>query len=192
SMLLPALSKARDRGYQVKCASNLSQLGKGMAMYIGDNNDILPYFNINNTQEGGWQLAVFQYVKNYSLYKCDKDFVKRNAGSYKPCSYAFNTKSYSDPVDRPSGKMIGKIKVPSEVFALVESPGTMSWVDAGWVSGTTKCWWTYSNSASKIVHRNGGNFLFVDGHVAFYPYAEIRMTSPSGPLKGYWTTTTGD
>jgi prepilin-type N-terminal cleavage/methylation domain-containing protein len=34
-MLLPALGRARDEARKVRCAANLSQIGKSMAMYMG-------------------------------------------------------------------------------------------------------------------------------------------------------------
>mgnify|MGYP000229301093 CR=1 FL=1 len=42
SMLLPALGKAKAAAMNVKCKSNLKQLGLGLAMYTGDNDDSLP------------------------------------------------------------------------------------------------------------------------------------------------------
>lgn len=39
AMLLPALSKAKQRGQQIYCVNNIKQLGLGMLIYVGDNND---------------------------------------------------------------------------------------------------------------------------------------------------------
>ncbi len=46
AMLLPALSKAKAKAYAIKCASNTRNWSMALAMYQGDNNNILPYFAI--------------------------------------------------------------------------------------------------------------------------------------------------
>jgi len=40
AMLLPALSKAKQKAQQAYCINNVKQLGLGMIIYIGDNNDV--------------------------------------------------------------------------------------------------------------------------------------------------------
>jgi prepilin-type N-terminal cleavage/methylation domain-containing protein/prepilin-type processing-associated H-X9-DG protein len=42
ALLLPALSAAKLRAYQVSCASNLKQIGTGWTMYSSDFNQIMP------------------------------------------------------------------------------------------------------------------------------------------------------
>src|SRR5262245_57109225 len=37
SLLLPALSKAKEKARMVKCLSNLHQIGLGLKMYVDDN-----------------------------------------------------------------------------------------------------------------------------------------------------------
>ena len=49
SILLPALSKARESSNQVKCASNMKQIALGILMYTGDNKYKFPGPGYNNT-----------------------------------------------------------------------------------------------------------------------------------------------
>src|SRR6266550_3393944 len=45
AMLLPALSKAKDKAARTHCVNNNRQLALAMSMYTLDNRDILPYPN---------------------------------------------------------------------------------------------------------------------------------------------------
>src|SRR5882672_6971725 len=49
AMLLPALSKAKERAVRIHCASNLKQWGVALTMYAGDNRDSFP----DNPTSGG-------------------------------------------------------------------------------------------------------------------------------------------
>ncbi|MDB5289988.1 MAG: hypothetical protein JWL69_1229 [Phycisphaerales bacterium] len=42
SILLPALQRAREHANQIKCASNMRQIGQALAMYVGENKNFLP------------------------------------------------------------------------------------------------------------------------------------------------------
>jgi len=48
-LLLPALAKAKAKGAQAYCLNNLKQLGYGMMMYLGDNQDTFPGTGSRNT-----------------------------------------------------------------------------------------------------------------------------------------------
>src|SRR5207237_7610087 len=40
AMLLPVLSRAEQKALQTTCLNNMKQLGLGMMIYVGDNNDV--------------------------------------------------------------------------------------------------------------------------------------------------------
>jgi len=65
-LLLPALARAKQKGYQTVCLSNLKQTGVALQMYADDNEDTLPgpawsgakaCYDKNSSQEFIWFLA---------------------------------------------------------------------------------------------------------------------------------------
>jgi len=57
SMLLPALSQAREKAKGVTCLNNMKQLGLSLMFYASDSNDIMPYNTTPWTatlQDGGY------------------------------------------------------------------------------------------------------------------------------------------
>lgn len=66
-MLLPALSSARDRARLIQCTSNLKQMGHGIAMYAGDNNDYPGSSSgksgsLANPLPGWWSMMIAPYT----------------------------------------------------------------------------------------------------------------------------------
>ena len=68
-LLLPALSKAKAKGSQAYCVNNLKQLGYGMLMYLGDNQDTMPGTGSRNT---------------YGFHKEDWIYWRTNTSKYPP------------------------------------------------------------------------------------------------------------
>src|SRR4051812_2822650 len=54
AMLLPALSKAKQRAQAIGCMSNTKQIGLAWIMYTGDNSDNLPPNGNGGTGSKGW------------------------------------------------------------------------------------------------------------------------------------------
>ena len=94
-MLLPALSKAKDKGQSIACMNNLKQLQYAWHMYIDDNQDGLPSHivgpDVNGMQKalpGSWVVGnaqtdttwsnimsgvLYRYVNNAAVYLCPAD-----------------------------------------------------------------------------------------------------------------------
>ena len=51
-MLLPALSKAKDKALTTKCLSNKKQIALGMILYAGNHDEQLPHFGYGFTSGG--------------------------------------------------------------------------------------------------------------------------------------------
>jgi len=60
SMLLPALSSARERARKATCMSNLKQIGLANLMYAGDNKDYL-FFSTSGNYQGRGDIVVMHY-----------------------------------------------------------------------------------------------------------------------------------
>ena len=76
SMLLPALSKARDKASTANCVSRQKQVGLAMQMYCGDHDDYVPGFlGFYNATEGvyyvnRWIAVLLPYAGNAAMFMC--------------------------------------------------------------------------------------------------------------------------
>ena len=74
AMLLPALSKAREKARQASCASNLKQCALGASMYIDDNADYFPVgcatWKLANGSTSEWHNTLKSYVGDAKTYIC--------------------------------------------------------------------------------------------------------------------------
>jgi len=72
AMLLPALSKAREKARASNCLSNMKQMSLGMAMYADDNEGWLPVKpEVNAAIKGYWNIQLYSYCSNNTkLFKC--------------------------------------------------------------------------------------------------------------------------
>ena len=87
-MLLPVLSKAREKARRSNCSGNLKQIGLALIMYSGDYNGSLPSTNGiygANSAAGLGLLNSGGYLKDSKVYACpstDGSLSEASASSY--------------------------------------------------------------------------------------------------------------
>src|SRR6266487_1159108 len=74
AMLLPALARAKQKGRQVACLSNMRQIGIGVMMYAHDHKDFLPsgysYTWPGQTLLYWWQDLCRPFINSEPVYSC--------------------------------------------------------------------------------------------------------------------------
>ncbi len=71
SMLLPALSRARDKARAIACMSNLKQIGGAALMYADDNDgQIFNAYATNRYSANLWYESTIDYVPKSDVYQC--------------------------------------------------------------------------------------------------------------------------
>jgi prepilin-type N-terminal cleavage/methylation domain-containing protein/prepilin-type processing-associated H-X9-DG protein len=72
SMLLPALSRAKEAAYRIKCTNNLKQLGLSLTIYAGDSSGYLP----PHTNSNRWPTLLQASYQNLDLLICPTDALR--------------------------------------------------------------------------------------------------------------------
>ncbi|MCD6407508.1 DUF1559 domain-containing protein [bacterium] len=208
AMLLPALSRAREKARQATCMNNLKQIGLAARMYIEDYDGwVLQHAQANkvNANANGIYIRRWYNILYYGAYMGGGNFsggyVKSKkvfeCPSLKGCNFDankigygwnYNTyDTYGNPV--PGGyrhiSLIGKRKggeygIETFIIATDTHIGrTQSWGYSYWVSGTSSSYLPYSR------HSGFTNVLFLDGHCESMDVNKITDTSQSS----HWLST---
>jgi len=175
SMLLPALSKAREAAQITKCLNQVKQCGLMGAMYTLDNQSyLLPLHWEYRT----WDLILHDdYGLDYAVVGCPSH---TPSGTYKPRSYLRNawltldSSRYYSQGNPTKLRMQESIVNPSQTAEMSElhfpasraGEYTMDTTDI-WGSDLLVLWPAYF-AGSNQEHKGGHylNNLFVDGHAA--------------------------
>ncbi len=190
SLLLPALSKAKDKGTAAACLSNTKQIGLALTMYADENRDAFPnqwwavgpYKNAQGKACGGeWQRTPASMLSNYTgapkIWVCAKKrrglTYKTEPGEFNPSitgflSYGFNYLGVfgGDPaLARPI--KASTIERPTSVIAVTEVNGTDNPKEIGGGIGNEKAdaawldgYWAGGSFPSQTAPKGNQNFRF--------------------------------
>ena len=72
-MLLPALSKAKDKAYTIQSLNNVKQFSLGIAIYVTDATKIMPYYNGAINNQNFWiPVLRTNYLNDPKVWMCPK------------------------------------------------------------------------------------------------------------------------
>jgi prepilin-type N-terminal cleavage/methylation domain-containing protein/prepilin-type processing-associated H-X9-DG protein len=149
AMLLPALARAKEKGRQTACLSNMRQIGLATMMYTQDHQDFLPYGYAytwpGQQQLFWWQDLVRPYIQTELIYNCASAKPhniwtdRRPPGTPNPLinDYIPNAQGGADAASgktawiRANGPFVNNWDNPSRRLSAVEDPtGTIAICDA--------------------------------------------------------------
>ena len=184
AMLLPALSKAREKARQGACLSNLKQIGQALRMYTNDYDEWMMNWLIGSW---AWNRALMElgYIPKPKTYRVSP----HSTIFFCPSANAEETYAW-DPGERPTYRATayginqcvcgyytwGPPTWHFYKISRIKRPSTNMWVtDARWF------WIKYYSDPGKTTgwaavsprHSEGVNILFVDGHTAWVKYDSI-------------------
>ena len=197
AMLLPTLSKARERARQAVCINNLKQIGLGFAMYTQDNDGWFPFMtdHENWTYSGAifyWNSLILPYVTNpipdaqgnintatafRYTFLTTQGYV-RSKNFFRCPSAPAKLQHHCIYVDYGMNREIGG---PSSVVhwkdSQIRKPSQMVLVAGGKRAGTVNDgWYGLANYGYLADVRHGDKVmcLFVDQHVEAKPYLTLK------------------
>ena len=161
AMLLPALSKAREKARTAVCMSNLKQIGLFVTLYCDDYDGF--YFPGSSGGNYWWHFFS-KYVPKRKYMRCPSHSYKEPDGTQ--FSYGYNSALGSLPHPnsrRPKNSIRQWYYGAPYIVVFHDSTGV--YVGSSYGAGT----YAYRTKLGSW-HSGGANYLFTDGHVEWWPY----------------------
>jgi prepilin-type N-terminal cleavage/methylation domain-containing protein/prepilin-type processing-associated H-X9-DG protein len=182
AMLLPALSKARERARQAVCMNNLKQIGLAVYLYAQDYDGWVPYYRPFGSPNPSWHEYLYPYVpmgKRYERWRvwiCPSHLRWSSSSGAGIYTYAMNA------------------YLPANFWKL----DRMKWATTGFLISDIRLGTAnmrinppYYDTEMGFHHLGKCNILFIDGHVepksvSEIPPWNIRYTTPWYKFWGPW------
>lgn len=174
-MLLPTLSKAKEKALTMKCASNVKQLGLAMQMYADDNDEWLPMANgevpWSSANPPAWSRPLADYFHNTNVLRCPE-----MSRAYEKSSFNYfmgSRAAYVSAGFRPASLNLGRIRFPTAYILSGDVNYPFDPADADPDNYSQETLFGHPSPA----HNGRVNVLFGDLHVKSYQhFASNEMT----------------
>lgn len=219
AILFPVFARARENARRSACQSNLKQIGIAIAQYTQDYDERLPMAynrasNIAGTGLNVWVGQIQPYIGTKTtgfrpdplIFLCPSDGVESITAGDKRRTYAMPVQNSNGGsfigglLDSTStysiGRSLAEVPAPATTLIVAENPdpyNRMTYEDAVRVGNPLEQQRVHNTTNPvQILHFDGWNYLFVDGHVKWLrPENTIGTGSMTAP-NGYWTVADND
>jgi general secretion pathway protein G len=188
-LLLPALTRAKERGKAAACMSNLRQIGIAMSMYAEDNSGWLPTTTHGGSTNASWIYQLSGQLANVDRIRlCPSDPKREERLPAHAASYTLNEYTSVDYTD-PFGGMLESFRkldtlrnpsLTSTTFEISDAAGVNVMNDhthsRQWLLG----WNAVTADIQPTRHGSTANYLFADSHVESLQAAKLKTRIEAG------------
>lgn len=216
SILLPALRTAREAARNAGCLSNHKQLAVALFAYAAENNDFpptdVPFDSLGN-QYGAWYERLFKSIYGVDIddTTARTPYTERGSSVFTcpsdPCvsvykiarSYAANwhVSGYFDDSNKSwsAHKRMADFINPGKDWYLLDGWGSQASASSmghheGYLASSHSYWQGERSIRMKqgvfLVHNNGFNVLFLDGHAVTFQGGTKLESLIQGASKIFW------
>ena len=194
ALLLPALSRAKERAQRTQCLNNSRQLGLGWQLYTSDANDVLPLndwdyrsANVAESPSNSWVTGnavmdtdaatitrgtMYKYVKSVAVFRCPTDHgLVQNSSvellrSYSLSCYMGGPQSDTDNWGVKPVKKSSQIRHTDKTLTFIDEDD--STIDDGHFlySSTVNNWF----NVPAWRHQHGTMLTFADNHSEYWKW----------------------
>jgi prepilin-type N-terminal cleavage/methylation domain-containing protein/prepilin-type processing-associated H-X9-DG protein len=203
AILFPVFARARERGNESACVSNMRHLGTAAQVYADDNDGFMPPGHDVKAGDGPpdegthWYKAMAAGIRNTEILRCptdpDKTALMPMRGSYgrlkayssgepQPyTSYLING-AFTDKVDGRRNTL-STLHHPADTILFVERNQKrlkeLTWVDDDDYHPWEAAWiWADNAGIASSRHHGGAIYLYADGHAHWRRFEETY--TPNG------------
>jgi len=197
AMLLPALSKAREKARAAVCISNLRQIALAFQIYEADWGH-RPYFGGYNWGLLGY-MYYLKYIKSYDVLHCPSDPRRGPSYNWTPSGWLSSYSTTYDICLAPSPSDVYDANPAGCVYICEQNSEVAgggaywyhSWYTQPFVNAVRNGNWAYVDYWIRpylAKHNGGSNVLWYDYHVSWIPFEKFIKSAliPGGGWSAKW------